>query len=563
MTNPLLEEHASESEREPSLLDATCEDFLYDLAELIPTLATEIGLEGHDCDLQDFSPEYYGEVADRIRDVVADVDALNDSTDASDDEDDFDDVDNLTASLLRDRMAFKLELHHQGEDLRQLNNIDSPVQTIRDSFALMPKVSKEDFEHIEARLSKVPAALAGYRASLSEAASAGNVPAYRQIEAVIKQCGDLADGDSVFDQLGLPEDSAVVEKAKAAFDEMATWLSTELAPHGRHDDAVGRDRYELFSEFFLGRGINLDEAYTWAKEQLKETVAEQRALAQKLYGPDATILGAYKRLNEEERYTLRGTDALLEWMNSVNEQVMRDLDGVDVTIPEGLHKVECAIDHAGSGGIFYTPPSDDLIRPGTMWWSVPEGQEVFHTWQELTTVFHEGIPGHHLQIGTALMQRNDLNLWRRTACWNSAHGEGWALYAEELMGEHGHFDDPGFRMGLLDARRLRLARVMIDIGVHLKKATPDGTGVWDAAYAKAFLRDNSAMPESHIAFELDRYLGWPGQAPSYAIGYRDWCSLRDSALEQGMTLRQFHDKALKFGSMPMDMLAHEVLNHHD
>ena len=71
------------------------------------------------------------------------------------------------------------------------------------------------------------------------------------------------------------------------------------------------------------------------------------------------------------------------------------------------------------------------------------------------------------------------------------------------------------------------------------------------------------MPESHIAFELDRYLGWPGQAPSYAIGYRDWCSLRDSALEQGMTLRQFHDKALKLGSMPMDMLAHEVLNHHD
>ena len=87
--------------REPSLLDATCEDFVYDLAAISPTLATEIGLEGHDGELQDFSPEYFDALADRIRDLVADVEALNDSTDASDDEDDFDDVDSLTAAILR------------------------------------------------------------------------------------------------------------------------------------------------------------------------------------------------------------------------------------------------------------------------------------------------------------------------------------------------------------------------------------------------------------------------------------------------------------------------------
>ena len=96
-----------------------------------------------------------------------------------------------------------------------------------------------------------------------------------------------------------------------------------------------------------------------------------------------------------------------------------------------------------------------------MWWSVPEGQDTFHTWQELTTVHHEGVPGHHLQLGSALVQE-DLNLWRRAVTWNSGHGEGWALYAEQLMAELGYMDDPGFRMGMLDAQRLRAARVVVD-----------------------------------------------------------------------------------------------------
>ncbi|MCP1388124.1 DUF885 domain-containing protein [Corynebacterium sp. TA-R-1] len=547
--------------REPSLLDATCEDFVYDLASISPTTGTEIGIDGFDGELQDFSPEYWDALAERIRDLIADVDALNDSTDESDDEDDFDDVDSLTATLLRDRMALQLEMHHRGEFLRSLNIIASPVQTIRDSFALMPKVTDEDFDNIASRMSKIPAALRGYAESLAEAAGTGNIASHRQIDGVINQCEALGAEGSQLEEVGLPPESAVVEEAKEAFSEFADWLSTELSPQATHEDGVGRERYELFSEYFLGREIDLDEAYEWATDQLAATVDEQVAIARSLYGPDATVLGAYRQLNDDPRYQLRGTDALMEWMRSVNDEVLTVLDGNDLTVPSDLPRVECAIDRAGSGGIFYTPPSDDMLRPGTMWWSVPEGQDVFHTWQELTTVFHEGVPGHHLQMASALMQRQDLNLWRRLVCWNSGHGEGWALYAEHLMGEHGYFEDPGFRMGLLDARRLRLARVLIDVGVHLKKTTPDGAGTWDAQYAKAFLRDNCALPDAILTFELDRYMGWPGQAPSYAVGYRDWLTLRDKALDQGMGLREFHDKALRLGSMPMDMLANEVLNH--
>ena len=550
----------SEPLRKPSLLDATCEDFVYDMAELVPTMGTQLGMEGLDGELQDYSPEYWNSVAGRMRDLVQDIDALNDCTDDSDDEDDFDDVDHLTAAVVRDRITRELELHHNGEWLSSLNVIDSPLQTIRDSFSLMSQETPEDIEAIASRLSKVRGALHGYAESLAEAAQTGNVASHRQIDAVINQAEALAEVGSQLEQLGVDPESAPVQDAKDAFAEFADWLSTELSPQSSHEDAVGRDRYELFAGLFLGRDIDWDEAYDWAKDQLAETVDEQVRLAAELYGPGTTVLSAYRQLNEDPRYQLRGTDALLEWMNSVNERAFAELNGDELTVPPGLHKVECAIDRAGSGGIFYTQPSDDLERPGIMWWSVPHGQEVFHTWQELTTVFHEGLPGHHLQIGTALLQRRSINLLRRNLFY-SGHGEGWALYAEHLMAEHGYFEDAGYRMGLLDARRLRLARVLIDVGVHLKKPTPDGSGIWDAQYAKAFLRDNCALGEAQLAFELDRYLGWPGQAPSYALGFRDWLNLRDKALEQGMTLKRFHDKALRLGSMPMDMLACEVLNH--
>ncbi len=547
------------SDRLPSLLDATCEDFVYDLAALSPTLATYLGVEGHDHELQDFSPAHWDAVADRIRDLVADVDALNDCTDDSDDEDDFDPVDHLTAAILRERMTLELDLHHRGEYMRMLNNIDSPVQHIRDSFALMPKVSEEDIEHVESRLSQVRASLHGYRESLAEAAAQGNVASHRQIDAVINQCESLGDEGSLLEKLGVPPESAVVEEAKDAFQEMADWLSTELSPQAAYGDGVGRERYELFSHFFLGTKVDLDEAYTWAMEDLRETTAQQRELARDMFGPDCTVQSAYRRLNEDERYTLRGTDELREWIVATTDEAMDVFRAECFTLPEEVARIDFAVDGDGTGGVYYTPPSDDLIRPGTMWWSIPEGREVFHTWQEKSHVFHEGVPGHHLQQASALTQRSELNLWRRAVNWNDAHREGWALYAEQLMAEHGAFDDPAMRMGLLGARRLRLARAAVDIGVHLRKKTPDKSGTWDAQYAKAFLRDNAALPETSLAFEIDRYMGWPGQAPSYVVGYRAWLQLRYDALAQGMTAREFHDAALRLGSMPMRLLSREIL----
>src|SRR5262249_52629520 len=124
------------------------------------------------------------------------------------------------------------------------------------------------------------------------------------------------------------------------------------------------------------------------------------------------------------------------------------------------------------GGVYYTGPSEDFTRPGRMWWAVPAGIDSFSTWLEVTTVYHEGVPGHHLQIGQTAVRSEVLNRWRRLIAGSSGHIEGWALYAERLMEELGYLEDPGEHLGMLDGQAMRAARVVVDIGMHLELPIP-------------------------------------------------------------------------------------------
>ena len=228
-------------------------------------------------------------------------------------------------------------------------------------------------------------------------------------------------------------------------------------------------------------------------------------------------------------------------------------------IPEPIRRLECRIAPTHSGGIYYTGPSEDFSRPGRMWWSVPDGVTQFNTWRELTTVYHEGVPGHHLQVAQTVYRSELLNRWRRLACWVSGHGEGWALYAERLMADLGFLDDPGVYLGMLDGQSMRAARVVLDIGVHngFEASEEVGGGDWNYDKAWAFLTAHANMPEEFLRFELDRYLGWPGQAPAYKIGERLWLQARDDARARegaAFDLKAFHRKALDLGSVGLDVL---------
>ncbi len=553
--------------RPPSAIDAVADDYVAKVAELDPLAASAIGLPGYDHLMTDLSPAGHDARAELDR---ATLRALSELTPA-------DDVDVVTLAAMRERLGLALELHEAGEPLADLNVIASPLQGLRDVFDIMPTGTIEAWENIASRLALVPGAIDGYIASLTEAARRGNVPAIRQVREGITQARELAGAESFFTAFvhgkeagAVLDDSAtcsLVTKelehgataAREAYDRLAAFLEHDLAPQAPEADGVGRERYGLFSREFLGATVDLDETYAWGLEELARIVEEQTQVAREIAGPGATVEDAVAKLEADPRYQLHGTDELRAWMQETADTAIADLDGVHFDISGPVRTIECLIAPTQNGGIYYTPPSDDFTRPGRMWWSVPPGVTTFGTWREKTTVFHEGVPGHHLQCAEAVVARDTLNSWRRLMCWVSGHGEGWALYAEKLMDELGYLSDPGDRLGMLDAQRMRAARVVFDIGVHLGLQAPQewGGGTWDADKAWPFLKANVNMDEAFVRFEYNRYLGWPGQAPAYKVGQRLWEQARDEARAKAgaaWDAKVFHARALALGSVGLDVL---------
>ncbi|MBL0704372.1 DUF885 domain-containing protein [Sinomonas sp. JC656] len=559
------------SARKPSAVDGIANEFTARLLELEPALATELGYPGHETEYPDYSPAGIDARVALVRETLA---ALGSATPA-------DEVDEVTVDAMRERLGLEVERHESGWVAADLNNIDSPAQHIRATFDLMPTDTAEQWSRIAGRASNVPAAVEGYITALRSGAADGKVAAARQVHAVIAQCRKYGqEGTGFFAQLAagarlgtahdgdaqLPPDVAAAlaegtRAASSAYLRLADFLEDELLPQAPEKDAVGRERYALASRRFLGATVDLEETYAWGVAELDRIIAEQEAVAERIK-PGATIAEAKALLNADPARQLHGTDALKAWMQGLSDRAVAGLAGTHFEIAEPMRRLECMIAPTQDGGIYYTAPSDDFSRPGRMWWSVPEGEDTFTTWAETSTVYHEGVPGHHLQCATAVYRRELLNDWRRNICWVSGHGEGWALYAERLMDELGYLSDLGDRMGMLDGQRMRAARVVFDIGVHLELEVPErwGTGTWTPEKGREFLAKNLDISEGQLDFEFHRYLGWPGQAPSYKVGQRLWEQIRGElkakaeAEGKEFDLKAFHTRALNLGSVGLDTL---------
>ncbi len=549
------------SHRTPTPIDEVAEEYVVEGAVLDPDVAIYLGLEGDKTKFADLSPagrEAERELLTRTR---AQLNSLQPA----------DDVDWVTKTDLLRELDLEIDFLDARASQRDLNNLASPSQNIRMSFDMLPKSTGEDWETVAGRLANVPAAIDGYIETLREGIDAANTPARRQAQIVTETLDDYLEDDGYFRRLVSSADRAVVsdslrseldkaaERATAAYGYFSEFLTMELLPAATETDAVGRDLYSLHSRRFLGAEVDLDETYEWGLAELARMRTEQETIAQTIL-PGASVAEAIAHLDADPARKLIGAERLREWMQETSDQAIHDLGREYFEIAEPLKNLQCMIAPTTSGEIYYTPPTDDFSRPGQMWWSVPEGVTEFNTWREKTTVYHEGVPGHHLQLAQAIYNRDELNLWRRAA-GTSGHAEGWALYAERLMAELGYMDDPGDMLGLLDGQRMRAARVVLDIGVHLGKPKPAGVlpgnhqGAWDYEFALEFMRDNVNMDDAFVRFEVNRYFGWPGQAPSYKIGQRIFEELRDEAQSRpGFDFKSYHMRVLNMGGLGLDTL---------
>jgi len=533
-------------------VDQIANEYFEKVLDLNPVHATELGRKGVETLYPDYSPAGEKAFARLAKKTLKKVDNVLP----------IDDVDLVTLDALQERLSLYRKQHKAGFGGWQMNNIASVPQEVRSVFDLMKRNTQQDWEHIIGRMHRVTEALEGYIQTLEAAREEGKVAPRRQVDIVIEQTAAYYAPGGFFDELAAEvaeavpslkdEPAAGAEAAKEGSRRLNSYLVEKLQPVAPSRDAVGRKAYSLHSRSFLGATIDLDETYAWGVKELESIIARQREVAEEIE-PGASIERAKQLLDEDPARQLHGTDELKAWMQKLADAAVENLAGSHFEIGGPMRRIECCIAPTNEGGIYYTGPSPDFSRPGRMWWSVPEGEDTFTTWRETSTVYHEGVPGHHLQIAIATALKGTMNSWRTNMLWVSGHGEGWALYAERLMEE----------LGMLNAQRMRAARVVFDIGVHCEMPIPaewaeqlgvePGT-IWTSELGYEFLKLNLDESEGHLRFEFLRYLGWPGQAPSYKIGERLWLELRDQAVRRGDDIRAFHTRALLLGSVGLDTL---------
>lgn len=547
-----------------SRIHALSDRFVDDYMALDPLSATYAGISGFDEQLTDYSADGVRARAELSAGALREIRAQHP----------VDDSDRVAQAVFVERTSAELDVYEAGLLLAELNVISSPAQNTRMVFDLMPTDTPDDWAVVAKRLAAVPAAVTAIRVGLGHAADHGRVAALRQVRKVADQCATwaghggepsffatLVSGADVPDALRADLATGAMAAA-ASYGDLAEFLRTELAPRAPRKDAVGADIYRLWLRYFTGATVDLDELYHWGWEEFFRVETEMKQVADRIKA-GATIREAADALDADPDHRLVGADALQRWMQDLSDEALAALRGTHFDIPDPLMNLECRIAPPGGGaGAYYTGPSVDFARPGRMWWSLVPGQEEFPTWRETSTVYHEGAPGHHLQIATAVYQADTLNRFQRLMAGTSGHAEGWALYAERLMRELGHLANDGDLMGMLDAHLFRAGRVIVDLGMHLELEIPSGTGFhggerWTPELGLEFMTTRTLTDAALVRDEVDRYLGWPGQAPSYKLGERVWLAARDEARARhrdDFQLATFHKQALEMGSMGLDTL---------
>jgi uncharacterized protein (DUF885 family) len=527
-----------------------CDEYLTRWAALDPVAAGMRGLSASFGAATDYGPDGHAARAELAGRTLTALSALPVAGNA----------DRLAAAGLRERLGAQAAWNAAGEPLRDLRTPIGRVSSLRDSVDLLPRDGDEAWRDIAARLAAVPVMFASWRASLDEGLRRGLPAARRQALGTAEQAGQYAairTHDALVASYGdgplAGQLAAAAQTAYQGYAELARYLREDYAPRAAETDGVGADRYAVCTRLFLGAALDARAAYDWGWAELARIERELAAEAARVR-PGATVEEAAEILNGTE--FVEGEDAYQAWLQARHDEAVERLNGVVFDIPAPLRRIDAVLARgSASGAAYYTSPSEDFTRPGRTWWPLG-GRASFSTWNELTTVFHEGVPGHHLQEGAARLSPELSRFAKNT--FISGHGEGWALYAERLADELGWFTPPGSRLGMLSGSALRAARVVIDIGVHLDLPLPDGSR-WSFDKACAVLRDRGRAEEYRVVPEVTRYFGWPGQAPSYKLGERAWLAARaEASARPGFDLKRWHTAALSLGPLGLDTLTAEL-----
>ncbi|WP_327424083.1 DUF885 domain-containing protein [Streptomyces sp. NBC_01527] len=544
------------------------DDYVDAFIELDPIAGTYLGVEESSSRLPDFSPAGQEALAELARATLVKLDAAEQLPGADSD------AERRCGRLLRERLTAELAVHEADESLRAVSNLHSPAHSVREVLTVTPTETDENWAAIVERLRAVPAALEGYRASL---ALGLDRKLYGGPRATTTFVGQLAEwigdnGTGFFQSFVAPGPDALradlddaARQATESLVALRDWMRDVYAPaiEGA-PDTVGRERYARWSRYFNGTDLDLDEAYAYGWSEYHRLLAEMKTEAEKVL-PGAGPWEALAHLDAHGQH-IEGVDEVQAWLQGLMDEAIEALDGTHFELAERVRKVESRIaPPGGAAAPYYTGPSEDFSRPGRTWLPTM-GETRFPVYDLVSTWYHEGVPGHHLQIAQWTHVADSLSRYQASIGMVSANAEGWALYAERLMDELGFLPDAERRLGYLDAQMMRACRVIVDIGMHAEMEIPADSPFhpgerWTPDLAQEFFGNHSGRPADFVESELTRYLSMPGQAIGYKLGERAWLLGRENARKahgDAFDAKAWHMAALSQGPLGLDDLVDEL-----
>jgi len=436
--------------------------------------------------------------------------------------------------------------------------------------AIVPTDSTKHYEDYLARLRKIPVVIDQTIEVLQQGKKDKLMQPRFLLEKTVEQCKNLADAageSSAFaqpvkefpasvpeaDRKRLHDDiiAAIDHDVRPAYTKLQNFLAKDYAPYGRTEPGVwslpnGDKLYRYDIRLLTTTNMDPEQIHEIGLSEVKRIEAEQLEIAKKLGFQDLKAFRA--SLKDNPRSYAKSPEDILQRYRGYIDQMRPELPKLFGLLPKTPVEVRemQAFRAKEAAGADYQQGTPDGSRPGVVWVNTSDYQHRDMLSAE-STAYHEGIPGHHMQISIA-ETLPDLPDFRKYN-FNSAYAEGWALYSERLGKDIGFYKDPYSDYGRLNDEMLRAIRLVLDTGVHYKH--------WTRQQMVDFFHEHSSVAESDLQAETDRYIAWPGQALAYKLGQLEILKLRERAeheLGSSYDIRAFHDEILNGGSLPMDVL---------
>jgi uncharacterized protein (DUF885 family) len=340
-----------------------------------------------------------------------------------------------------------------------------------------------------------------------------------------------------------------------AYLRFARFLEVSYVPAGRKQPGInslpdGAKFYAFLIRRTTTTNLTAEQIHQIGLDQVKRDEAEMLAIAQKLGFADLKSFRASLKTNPKLKPA--SAEALLDAYRGYLKPMQARLPSLFGRLPKAPFEVAAVPDflEKTSAPAYYEAGTPDGSRPGRLFINTYNATDR-NLFQVEDVAYHEGLPGHHLQISIA-QELDDVPTFRKFGGY-TAYTEGWGLYAERLGKDVGFYQDPYSDYGRLDGDIWRAIRLVVDTGVHSQH--------WTREQMVQYFHDHSTIDETSIQAEVDRYIAWPSQALAYKIGQLKILELRDrakAALGDKFDLRAFHDQVLDSGALPLDVLSDRI-----